>query len=343
MGTGGILRAVERLVGRLDRFQQRWAALAVPVAVLKKFADDQAGIHAAILAYYGFFSLFPLLLVLVSVLGIVLAGHPGIRARVLDTALAELPVVGAQIRGDVGALRGSPLAIGLGSAMALWAGLRVAEAAQQAMNTLWNVPRAAWPGFVGRRLRAAAMVGALGAAVLVSSALSGLGASGGDAGALARAAGSVGGLLLNLGLFAVAYRLLVARPLRWRTVLPGAAVAAVAWTALQSVGGYLVARRLQGASDVYGTFAVVLGLLVWLSLGAQVALLGAEVNVVLAERLWPRSLAGPPRSPADRAVHAAIVARARARPEVGVAVTFDAAPEGAPGAEESAGSSGGSP
>ena len=83
---------------------------------------------------------------------------------------------------------------------------------------------------------------------------------------------------------------------KWR---PGAVLAGVAWTGLQMLGGYIVDSKISGAGDVYGLFAVVIGLLSWLYLGAQLTLVATEVNVVLRRRLWPRSFLASPTGPED--------------------------------------------
>src|SRR5438445_1663995 len=114
----GFIRSVAR---RVDRFQEHRPWVAFPYAVLRKFGDDGAGNLAALIAYYGFFSLFPLLLVLVSVLGIILRGHPAVRDSIVHSALARFPVIGDQLR--VRSLTGNGLALALGLAAALWAGL----------------------------------------------------------------------------------------------------------------------------------------------------------------------------------------------------------------------------
>ena len=149
-----------RLLQAVDEFQQRHRWLAFPMAVAKKYGEDQAGQKAALLAYYGFFSLFPLLLVAVTVIGFVLHGDSDLGQRIVDSAVAQFPVVGDEISGTVShsRLRGSGLALAVGLGLALWGGLGVAEAAQSAMNGIWNVPAAAtrasscaacaaWPGW----------------------------------------------------------------------------------------------------------------------------------------------------------------------------------------------------
>jgi hypothetical protein len=82
--------------------------------------------------------------------------------------------------------------------------------------------------------------------------------------------------------------------------MPGVAVAAGGSLVLQSAGGWYVDHAVNRASDTYGTFAVVIGLMSWFFLLAHLVLLAAEVNVVRARRLWPRSLTGA-LGPADRA------------------------------------------
>jgi YihY family inner membrane protein len=285
------VNALQRALGRFDTFQRSRPWLAFPVAVVKRFNDDRAGNLAALIAYYGFFSLFPLLLVLVSLLGIILRGDPGLRDSIVHSALAGFPVIGAQLK--LKSLGGNGLALALGLATALWAGLGVTQAAQNAMNEVWGVPKKERPNFLYSRVRGLLLLAILGSMTLASIFLSGLGTVGGSLSGALRALGLVGSLGLNLGLFMLAFRVLTRRKLSWGDVFPGAAVGAVAWSALQAVGNYYVTHQVQHASPVYGTFAVVIGLLVWLYLGARLTLLCAEINVVRAKRLWPRSLLEP--------------------------------------------------
>jgi membrane protein len=294
------VKIIDRSIRRIDGFQQGHAVLAFPIAAFKKFGDDQAGNLAALIAYYGFFSLFPLLLTFVSLLGLLLRNNPDLQASILSSALRDFPVIGEQIARNVHALTGGGITLAIGIAGTLWAGLGVTNAAQNAMNKIWDVPRKAWPNFFKSRGRGLLMLAILGTLTVGSTFLSGLAASGGP-GALGVALGIAASFVVNLALFLIAFRVLTVRDLTWGDVLPGALVAAVLWTVMQSLGGYYVTHQIKNASDVYGTFALVIGLLVWLYLGAQVTLLCAEVNVVKKERLWPRSLLQkPPLAEADR-------------------------------------------
>ena len=279
-----------------DSFQRRHTWVGFPFAVVKRYGDSGAGSLAATLAYYGFFSLFPLLMVFTSVAGIVLSGRPDLQERLLRSALAQFPVIGTEIRSNIGSIEGSFVTVVVGLALALWAGLGGARAAQVAMDTVWDVPRKHRRGTPASIAIALALLAVMTAFVLGSAVLAATSTAAPAAGG--RALGLAGSAVLNVAFFAIAYRVLTTARLTWRQVLPGAGLAGLGWTALLSIGGWLVAERVASSSDVYGTFALVIGLLAWIYLGAQLMLLGAEVNVVRVHRLWPRSLQ-PPLTDAD--------------------------------------------
>ena len=287
------------MLGAFDRWQRRHAAAAFPVAVLRKFLDDRATNLAALIAYYAFFSLFPLLLVLVSVLGFVLQDDPSLQEDVLDSALARIPVIGAQLSDDVEPLTGSTSALVIGLAGALWAGLGVTLALGRAFDEIWDVPRLEQRGALRARLRGLFVLAVLGTSLIAATVAAGL-AVGGRIGPAAQELGAVGvALAVNLIAYVGLFALLTPRPLRIRELLPGAALAAAGSLALQAAGGWYVERAVASASETYGTFALVIGLLSWFWLGAHLLLVAAEVNVVGHHRLWPRSLAGE-LAPADR-------------------------------------------
>ncbi|HSL66561.1 MAG TPA: YihY/virulence factor BrkB family protein [Actinomycetota bacterium] len=288
---------MSEILRKADAFQKRHAALAFPIAVVRKFGDDQAGNLAALIAYYGFFSLFPLLLVLVTVLGMILHTNPDLQTRILDSSLANFPVIGTEISRNIHALEGSSATLAVGIALTLWSGLGVIKATQTAMNTVWNVPFEHRPNFLRSTLRALIMLGVLGLPTLASAAGGTIG--GGSRQMWMVILGLAVSLVTNLFVFLLAFRILTSENLTWGDVLPGAAAGSAAWTTLQALGGFYMSRQLQGASDVYGTFAVVIGLLAWIFIGAQLTLLAAEVNVVRKRHLWPRSLVQPPFTDAD--------------------------------------------
>lgn len=318
------------LLTRLDRFQEDHAWLAIPVGVAKKFGEDRAGSLAALIAYFSFFSLFPLLMVLSTISGIVLKGSPSLRDRVLDSALAQFPVIGPRVGSVVRPQVGSGWLILVGSIFAIWSGLGGVSAAQEALDDVWDVPRRERPSFVRSRLRALMMLGVLGLFVGLVSVGGAVSAALGQGWVPRIGAFALAGAL-NVGTVMVAYRMLTTARPTWAELWVGALVAGVAWTVLQTVGGQLVDSRIRGASEVYGFFAIVIGLLTWIYLTAQVFLVGAEINVVLARRLWPRRLFPPPLDEADQR---AIVAEAREsnlHHGTEVDVRFQPRPEQTPG------------
>jgi membrane protein len=281
---------VLRPVRAFDRRQQTRRWLAIPVAVIKKFGDDQGGSLAALVAYYSFFSLFPLLLVFVTVLGFVLQGDPGAQKSVENSVLGQFPIIGQQLK--VHALHGRTIALVIGLLTSLWAGLGVTQAAQNALDRVWAVPFKERPDFIQRRLRGIALLICLGVLFLVASLASGL-VTGGLGGPLLKVAGIALSLLLNAALFLAAFRLMTSDTIPMRCLWVGVAFAALFWELLQVLGGYYIGHVLKHTTGTYAQFGLVIALLVWLHLGAQLTLFAAEINVVLNRKLWPRSLFSP--------------------------------------------------
>jgi membrane protein len=284
--------AAQRAGTAADDFQQRRPVLAFPVAVWKKFNDDRAGNLAALIAYYGFAAIFPLLLVLATVLNIVLKDNPSLQKTLTDSALAQYPVIGQQIKTQLGSIPGTGLPLIIGAVLLLLGARGVANAMQNALCEVWGIPRKSRPGFPMSQVWSFALLLTVAIGFIVTTFLSGLA---GGAGHLLTGVGATVGavlisLVLNVGVFWLGFRLATARLVRWRDLLVGALIAGVIWQVLQVAGGYVVSHQLHRANELYGTFGVVLGLVAWLYLQAEATLWAAEVDVVLAKRLWPVSM-----------------------------------------------------
>jgi membrane protein len=295
--------------GRFDRFQQRHSWLGFPLAVRQKYSDDQGSYLAVTVAYYGFFSVFPLLLVLTTVLGFVLRGHPHLQNEIVHSTLGQFPVIGEDLRRR--SLKGNASALGLGLAGALWAGLGAIVAAQNAMNQLWGVPFKRRPDFIRARGRALLLLLVLGGGALAATALAGAGTVGAHYGVGWKIASVALSVPLDFGLFWLSFRVLTARDVSWSDLRGGAAAAAVGYEALQLLGGYYVGHVLKHASNVYGTFALVIGILSFIYLAAHVTLLAAEGNVVATRHLWPRSFSVVFEQPSTAGDRAALTQRGK--------------------------------
>ena len=294
---------------RFDRFQRRHAWLAFPLAVRQKYSDDQGGYLAATITYYGFFSVFPLLLVATTVLGFLLRGDRRLERSIVHSALGQFPVVGHDLQ--LHRLGGSGLALALGIVLSLWSGMGVFLAAENAMNHLWGIPFRRRPDFLRQRLRALLLLAVLGAGALGATVLSALGTFGASYGVAWKIGAIALSTALDVGLFWVAFRLLTVKDVTWRCLRGGAVAAGIAWQVVQAVGGWYVGHELKHASNVYGTFAGVIGLLAFIYLSAHITLLAAEGNVVATHRLWPRSFSVVVEEPATDGDRRALTQRGR--------------------------------
>ncbi|HEX8768666.1 MAG TPA: YihY/virulence factor BrkB family protein [Jatrophihabitans sp.] len=295
--TEDLPRPVSRITAALDRFQQRHRWAGLPLAVLYKFIDDQGTVLAALITYYAFISLFPLLLLLVTVLGYALHGNEHLQIQVFNSALSQFPVIGDQLRTNIDPLHGKVLGLVVGILGSLYGGLGVAQACQNAMNKVWAVPRHDRPSVIKARGISLLLLMLLGTGVIATTILSGLSTSaseyGSNLGVGARILTSVLSVAVNAVLFMVAFQLMTAEHITLAQVRGGALAAAVCWQLLQVVGTYYVGHQLKGASATYGVFALVLGSIAWIHLGALVIVMSAEYSVVKAKKLWPRSLLTP--------------------------------------------------
>ncbi|MGH9301235.1 MAG: YihY/virulence factor BrkB family protein [Acidimicrobiales bacterium] len=317
------MNPIEVAVRRVDKFQQRHPVVAFPFAVIQKYGNDQAGGKAVIIAYYGLFALFPLLLLLTTILGFVLSGYPSLQHRVLDSALANLPIIGSQLHSAAHPLTGSAVALAVGVIGTIYGVQGVGQAALNAMHTVWNVPYKLWPNFWLRRLRGFTVLVALGLGTVISSLLARL-TPVFLHGSLVQVWSIPASLVVNFGVFTAAFIVLTSEPLHWRDVAVGAGLATVFWELLQALGAWYVRRELVHATPVYGTFALVIGLLSFLYLGAQLTLLAAEINVVRRYRLWPRTMTQPPLSEGDRRTFVRLALMQERRPEIDVEAGFNA-------------------
>ena len=310
---------VLRPVRAFDNVQQRHRWLAIPMAVLRKFGNDQAGSLASLVAYYAFFSLFPLLLVFTTILGFVLQGNPGAQRSIEHSVLGQFPVIGDQIR--VHALTGHTIALVIGLVVALLAGLGVTQAAQNAFDRVWAVPFNDRPDFLRSRVRGLALLASLGSLFVVATGMSGLVT--GLGGPFVKVGAIALSLAVNFGLYLAAFRFLTAATIPTRSLYIGVAFAAVFLEILQLAGGIYINHVWRHASAVYSQFALVIALLVLLHLVSQLTLYAAEVNVVISRRLWPRSLLGPPDEPADRETLTALAKVEERHDDEQIDVRFD--------------------
>jgi YihY family inner membrane protein len=320
------VHAVERLARQLDRLQQRSPVVGFALAVVKKFGDDRCSALSAQLAYYGFMALFPLLLVLTTILAFV--GGATVEDNVIATTLNQFPVLGQQIGGAAPhPLTGSGVGLAIGLAGLLYGSLGLAQAAQHALAQVWNVRGVVRPGFLPRLARSVLFFTVAGAAMAAGTALSGMATLTGR-GLLWRLVFLLATAGLNVALYLAVFRILTPADVAAGDLVLGAVLGGIGYTVLLTVGTALVQHQLRHAQAIYGQFAFVIGLMGWLNLVAQLSLYAAEVNVVRTRHLWPRSILQPPLTDADQHVLRDIARAEERRPEQTVSVGFE--PEAGP-------------
>jgi YihY family inner membrane protein len=312
---------------RVDRLQQRYPALGFPIATIYKFGDDSGNYLAAIMTYYAFVSLVPLLLLASTILSVILVGHPHLQQRLLESALAQFPVVGTQLKRPE-ALAGSPAGVAVGILVALYGGLGAAQAMQYAGNTIWAIPRNKRPNPFLARGRSLLLITSAGLGMLLATIGAVLLRSLFADSLLLKVAANVAGAAIAACVLLVAFRLAPKKGLSVGDLWVGALVSAVLLQLLQTFGFLYVDRVIRNASETNAVFAVFLGLIAYLYVGALVLVLGMEVDAVRKEHLWPRALLTPftddvELTEADEEAYTAQAKAQRAKGFEEIQVTFE--------------------
>jgi YihY family inner membrane protein len=323
------MNPAEKAIRKVDATQRRYTPTAFVFGVVKKYGDDNGGVLVSNLAYSSFVSIFPLLLILVTILDLIAKHDPSFQESLVKDAVAnQIPLLGQTLTSNVNAVQRSTIGLIVGLAVLIYGVTGLAQAGLFTMEQVWNLPGPARPGYVQRLGRALLFLCLLGAGVIVTTGLAILTS-------YLRSWGHWSYLIyvvtaaVSAGMYLGAFRALTPKGVPTRSLLAGAITGGILWTVLQVLGTWLVHRFLH-SNSVYGVFATVLGLLAWIYLAIEITVYSAEINVVLARRLWPRSIIQPPLTEADRASMALQALQNQRRPEQHIEVTFDDRPPGAP-------------
>lgn len=303
---------IQRLVLSIDNFQRRHSFIGFPYAVIKKYGNDEAGYQAALVTYYGFLSLFPLLLVLTTVAGLIGRHYPSFGESLVSGVSNYFPVIGNQLDSSVHGFSRSGPALVFGILFTLYGARGVADAFRHAANHIWHVPQAERSGFPKSILRSLGIIVGGGGGMLATSIIAGWAASAGH-GVLPRLLSAV----ITLGLlglvFIIILKLSLPLHVSWRQLEVGALVTSIGLTILQAAGVYIFTHQAKSLSSSYSAlFATTLGLLAWIYLQAQIVLYAIEIDTVRDHRLWPRSLSGQNLTPADKKVFSGEAKKERA-------------------------------
>jgi YihY family inner membrane protein len=312
-----------------DRYQRTHSWIGFPISVTYKFFDDSGNYLAAIVTYYAFIAIFPLLLLGASILGFFLRGNDNLRTELLNSALSQFPIIGTSLGNQE--LHGSVGGVIVGGVAAVYGALGLGQAIQNSVNIAWSVPKNSRFNPIITRVRSMVMLATAGIALLIGSFVTVLATDtklvGGESPPVKWALSFVS-LLLTGGMLTLLFRMATTREHPLRNAAPGAFFFALSWLGLQWIGTIYVQHVLRGTTGMNGTFALVLGLMGFLYLAATFAVIGVEINVVIARRLWPRALLTPftdkvDLTDADRRAYASYVLMQRHKGFQTIGVSFD--------------------
>lgn len=297
------MNIVQRTVRKLDTFQQRHPAAGFGFAVIKRHGEDEAGSKAALLTYYGFLSLFPLLLLLTTITNNVIGTHPELQKTVIQSVTGYFPLLGSQLADHVHGLRRNGLALIVGGLFTLYGARGVAEAFRKGVQQIWKVPEDQRDGFPKSLFKSICLLVVGGVGLITAAILAGLASAAGHGLGF-----RVLSILLNMFLLFWIFNFLIdfslPRRLPIKETRLGAAVAAIGLVTLQALGGYIVARELKNLDALYSYFALALGLMFWIYLQAQIVYYAMEIAYVSSHKLWPRSIDGSLPTEVDKRLSA---------------------------------------
>jgi YihY family inner membrane protein len=291
----------EKSIKGIDNFQKRHKYLAFSYAVIKKYGEDEAGYKAALLTYYGFLSLFPLLLVATTILGIIASSHPAIQKTVIDSLTSYFPVLSNQLSEHVHGLHRAGFALVIGVLFTFYGARGVADAFSHGVNDIWQVPKSKRTGFPKSLLKSVSLIFVGGAGFMLASLISTYAGAVAGKGLEFKLLSSAISLFILFWLFLALLKLSLPNHVGIKETRIGAGFAAAGLVGMQLIGSYVLGRQLKNLDSLYSSFAIALGLLFWIYLQAQVLYYAVEISIVEARHLWPRSITDTDLTPADRA------------------------------------------
>jgi YihY family inner membrane protein len=285
------MKALRATIRKIDTWQQRhrWSALAY--AVIKKYGEDESGRQAALLTYYGFLSLFPLLLVLTTLTSVIAQNHPHLQRDVIQSVTNYFPVLGGQLSTHITTLHKNGVALLVGVIFTLYGARGVADAFRRGVQHIWQVPKNQQPGFPKTVVNSLVIIIVGGLGFIAASISTGFAAAAGHGPAFRLLSIGVN-LFILFWLFTFLLNFCLPKRVPIRDTRAGALAAAIGLVILQALGSYLLKNELKRLDALYSYFALALGLLFWIYLQAQMMYYSVTLAAVRAQKLWPRSITG---------------------------------------------------
>lgn len=290
--------SIPQIIDRIDQFQQRHPVVGLPYAIIKKSGDDDGGYQAALITYYGFLSIFPLLLVVLTIIQIIFHNNIEVRHEVSQSIGHFLPGIGSALESNVHSMGRSGIGLAIGLLLTLYGARGVADVLRHALNDIWQVPRMRRTGFPKGLLQSFLIIIAAAVGFAATVAVSSFSAALGHA-VWVKVIANVAGFFVLFGVLLFVFRTATSRKVPPKDMFVGTSIAAASMQILLTFGSLLVAHQLKNFDTLYGTFAVVLGMLFWIYLLAQVVVYAVEIDSVRHLKLYPRAIQSNKPTPQD--------------------------------------------
>lgn len=302
------MKILNTAIQKIDNYQRQHNWLGFPFAVIKKYGDDDAGYQAALLTYYGFLSLFPLLLILATVVAVIPGHSRHLQQTIIDSTTHYFPVLGTQLGGHVETIHKTGSALLFGILFALYGARGVADAFRHSVNHIWRVPRRLRTGFPKSLIQSLSLIIIGGSGFILAALISGFAAAAGR-GIVFGALSVTINIFILFWLFQFLLQVSLPQHVPLKDTRAGAVSAAIGLTILQVVGGYLLTRELKSLDAVNSYFAIALGLMFWIYLQAQTMYYSIEIASVKSGGLWPRGIDGNNKTAIDKQIYAQELAK----------------------------------
>ena len=295
------MKQIDKMLDKVDDYQRKHIVPGFIYSIIKKNSQDNGGYLTAVITYYSFLSLFPMLIVLTSLTKLILGNNSYLKNKIVGSAAHYFPIIGSQLQYSIHSPKQTGIALIVSLIITFYGARGVANVLQYSLSSIWYVPHYKNPSFINNLVRSFSIMIFGGIGLLISSVVSGYTAIPGNA-VFDRLLTLVASFLLLWLTFTFVFKFSIAGTVKIKQILVSALLTALGLQIFQTLGTLIMVHELKGLNSIYGTFALVVGLLFWIYLQTKVLLYAVGVDVIRYYHLYQRSLRGK-QTVADKAAY----------------------------------------
>jgi membrane protein len=285
-----LMNSFQKLTHGVDRFQQKYPVFGFPIAVVKRYSEDQIGRQAALITYYGFLALFPLILAFITIIGIIVQNDPDLQAKIYSQLFQHFPALGEDLARSFHSLKSSGIPLIIELLVLIYGARGVVVSLQEAFNRVWHTQKDVSSNFFLDNMRNLAMIMAVGVGMTATTVASYWLTTVLRVNLATTIFVGIINLLFAILLFLVVFRLGTSGNIRLKNLGVGAVIAAVGLIIVQHFGAYIMGQELPKLRGAYGSFALTLGMMFWIYLQAQIIMYSLVTTAVRTQHDWPKKL-----------------------------------------------------